>query len=265
VRGSIDAVTGSTPTEPGAFRAMEDTPHQALPAVVQPEWKERFPWLVQGTTRAASGFDLGLFSDASSPRDVLTRWDRLRAETGMSMVACAHQVHGGAVRWHGEASPGLHLSDPCDGHATAAAGTLLGVTIADCVPVFVVDPRRRAVALLHAGWRGTAAGILERGVAVLVERASSRPAGLHVHLGPAICGRCYEVGPEVFEALGLTRPGRPTPLDLRAALARRAAYAGVPAEHLTVSTHCTRCGDGFFSHRAGDRGRQVGFLGIRGA
>jgi YfiH family protein len=261
--GSIEPVTSSPSIGRGAFRAVEEVPHRTLPAVVQPEWKERFPWLVQGTTHAAGDFDLGLFSDASSPRDVLTRWDRLRAETGMSMVACAHQIHGGAVRWHGQALPGFHLSNPCDGHATATAGTLLGVTIADCVPVSVVDPRRRAVALLHAGWRGAAAGVLERGLALLAERGSSGPAELHVHLGPAICGTCYEVGPEVFEALGLTPPRRPTPIDLRAVVAGRVLDAGVPAEHITVSTHCTRCSDGFFSHRGGDRGRQAGFLGIK--
>jgi YfiH family protein len=262
--GSIEAVTGSTPTQAEAFRAVEEAPHPALPAVVHPEWKEHFPWLAQGTTRGTSDFDLGLFGEASSPRDVLTRWDRLRAASGMSMVACAHQVHGGAVRWHGPAAPGLHLSGSCDGHATATAGILLGVTVADCVPVSMVDPPRRAVALVHAGWRGVAAGVLERGVAVLAERASSRPADLHVHLGPAICGTCYEVGPEVFAALGLTSPRSPASLDLRAVLAGRAVAAGVSAERITVSTRCTRCGDGFFSHRGGDRGRQAGFLGIRG-
>jgi purine-nucleoside/S-methyl-5'-thioadenosine phosphorylase / adenosine deaminase len=261
---SIEAVTSPAPVEQRPFRAVEDAPHPALPAVVQPEWSERFPWLVQGTTRAENDFDMGLFSGASVPRDVFARWDRLRLVTGMSLATCAHQVHGAAVRWHAPGAPGLHLFEPCDGHATATARTLLGVTVADCVPVSVVDPRGPAIALLHAGWRGTAAGILERGVAVLAERASSRPEELHVHLGPAICGRCYEVGPEVFEALGLTVPGRPATLDLRALLAGRAIDAGVPSDQITVSTHCTRCGDGFFSHRAGDQGRQAGFLGIRG-
>lgn len=258
------AVTGSNPVDTRPFRTVEEAPHPVLPAVVHPEWKERFPWLIQGTTRATADFDVGLFSDASSTRSVLTHWDRLRRETGMSVLACARQVHGATVRWHAPSPPGLHLFDPCDGHATGAAGTLLGVTIADCVPVSVVDPRRRVVALLHAGWRGAAAGILERGLAVLAERATSRPVDLEVHLGPAICGACYEVGPEVFEALGLAGPRSPTLLDLRAVLAGRAVDAGVSPHRVTVSTHCTRCGKEFFSHRAGDRGRQAGFLGIRG-
>lgn len=261
-------------------------PAAGLSALVQPEWRERFGWLVQGTTRAtesgdvagdaaparraatspedaARSFDLGLFNDASSPRDVLARWDRLRLGAGMREVVHAHQVHEASVRWHRAGEPGLHILEPCDGHATADAGILLAVTVADCVPVFVADPRRRAVALLHAGWRGTAAGVLEAGLSVLAERAGSRAEDLHVHLGPSICGSCYEVGPEVFEALGLESPPEPSPVDLRAVLARRASAAGVPEEQITVSAHCTRCGEGFFSHRGGDRGRQAGFLGIR--
>lgn len=283
--GSIGTVTHPAPPPPPLARTVEEVPRTRLSALVHPEWEERFAWLVQGTTRAtedaatsatsatsatpepgkgpAEPFDLGLFSDASPPRDVLARWEALRLATGMSGIVHAHQVHGASVRWHRVGAPGLHLLDPCDGHATVAAGILLAVTVADCVPVFVVDPRRRAVALVHAGWRGTAAGILERGVAVLAERAGSRPADLHVHLGPAICGRCYEVGPEVFSALGLTVPPSPSPLDLRAVLAHRAVAAGVPERQITLSAHCTRCGVGFFSHRGGDRARQAGFLGVR--
>src|SRR5690606_18360795 len=101
-----------------------------------------------------------------------------------------------------------------DGHATRAPGLLLAVSVADCVPVSLVDPERRAVALLHAGWRGAAAGILERGLEVLAERLLARPEDLHVHLGPAICGGCYEVGPEVHRALGLPEPPAPAPVDL---------------------------------------------------
>lgn len=237
------------------------------PGLVHPVWAERLPWLVQGTTTRGSDpqpFDLGLFSDASDARSVLGRWERLRSSTGFPRVVHAHQVHGSAVRVHGSGPPGLHLAEPCDGHATAGEGALLAVTVADCVPVFVVDPRRRAIALLHAGWRGAAVGILERGLAVLLERMGSAPADLLVHLGPAICGECYQVGAEVFRGLGLPEPATPACVDLRAALARRAVAAGVRAERMTVSDHCTLCGgSGLFSHRGGDRGRQAGYLGVR--
>lgn len=157
----------------------------------------------------------------------------------------------------------MSIPEDRDGHVTDVEGVLLAVSIADCVPVSVVDPARRRVALLHAGWRGTAEGILERGLDELAGEAGA--AGLLVHLGPAICGGCYEVGPEVFEALGRPRPDAPSPIDLRSVLAERAVAAGVEGDHVSVSELCTRCEhDLLFSHRGGDSGRQVAYLGVRG-
>ncbi len=249
------------------FRVVSEGASPPAPGFVHPGWREAFPWLVQGTTgRAHEGapLDLGLFSDASPSRAVQDGWARLRRAAGLSRVVHAPQVHGAAVRWHDDGPPGLQVAEPCDGHATDRPGILLTVSVADCVPAFVVDPERRAVAVVHAGWRGAAAGILERGIAVLGERAGSRPGDLHVHLGPSICGDCYEVGPEVFEALGLPVPDTNTPVDLRAALADRARRTGVDPERITISGRCTLCDLGeHFSHRGGDGHRQVGYLGIR--
>lgn len=254
--------------ESADFHVVSEVPSAVPPALVHPAWREAFPWLVQGTTTRGSAenpFDLGLFSDASSPAAVLGHWEQLRTGVCVGRAVHAHQVHGATVRFHEGGEPGLHLAEACDGHATTTAGVLLAVTTADCVPVFLVDPERRAVALLHAGWRGAAAGILEAGVDLLARKVGSHPGDLHLHLGPSICGSCYEVGPEVFRALGLPDPGGPTPLDLRRALARRAAVRGIPSARISLSGHCTLCGAGdLFSHRGGDRGRQVGFLGIRG-
>lgn len=166
---------------------------------------------------------------------------------------------------HRDVKPGLTLAGACDGHATRNSGVLLAVATADCVPVFVVAAEARAVAMLHAGWRGVAAGILERGLETMTQDFGARTDELHVHFGPSICGDCYEVGPEVFEALSQAVPGSPRPIDLRDILAQRTVAQGLPAGQITVSTHCTRCtGSGLFSHRGGDGGRQVGFLGIRG-
>jgi hypothetical protein len=248
------------------FGAVTERPADGGPGVAHPGWARRFPWLVQGTTRrdlAGAPFDLALFGAGATPAAVHRAWERLRATAGLGRALHARQVHGAAVRWHEGGPPGLFLPEPCDGHATDRRDLLLTVTVADCVPVFVVDPDRRAVALLHAGWRGAAAGILERGLEVLAERVGSGAGEVHVHLGPSICGSCYEVGPEVFASLGLPAPPGPRPLDLRAALARRAVEAGADPSRVSTSTHCTRCGDGFFSHRGGDAGRQVGYLGIR--
>jgi YfiH family protein len=211
-------------------------------------------------------FDLGLFSDGSPAEVVRGSWDRLIDATGMRVAVHARQVHGAEVRKHelpdSRRATGLRLAPECDGHVTSEPGILLAVSAADCVPIFVVDLAARAVAALHAGWRGVAAGVLERGLGALT-RSGAR-TDFRVHLGPSICGSCYEVGPEVFEAVGLPAPERPAPIDLRDVLARRAIAHGVAREHVTISEHCTLCtASGLFSHRGGDRGRQVGYLGIR--
>jgi copper oxidase (laccase) domain-containing protein len=167
---------------------------------------------------------------------------------------------------HGEgAAPGVLVMDGFDGHLAARPGLLLTVGVADCVPVSVVDPVHRAVALLHSGWRGTAAGITELGVRRLADAWSADVGKLRLHCGPAICGRCYEVGPEVHAAIHPDRdpPARPEPIDVRAAIAERAVRLGLRAENVTLSAHCTRCGPpDFFSHRGGGAERQMGVLGI---
>jgi hypothetical protein len=237
-----------------------------VPALFHPEWSTRFPWLVQGTTTRgalAAAFDLGLFAGASPAHVVHDNWNRLMSATGMRRAAHARQVHEAEVRLHRAAIPGLSVVEPCDGHATDEPGVLLAVTVADCVPIFMVAPERRAVAVLHAGWRGAAAGVLEAGLSVL-EAAGATHQALHVHLGPSICGACYEVGPEVFRALGRPAPERPTPIDLRRVIAARAEAAGVLPDRITISSHCARCtGSDLFSHRRGDGQRQVGYIGVR--
>lgn len=238
----------------------------SLPVASRAEWREGFPWLVQGITARGPGevpFDLGLFGPGAAG-EVQERWAALARELAVRRVVVGHQVHGRGVRVHGEGPPGLAVLPATDGHATRVPGVLLAVTVADCVPVLAVDPGRRTVAALHAGWRGVAAGILEEGLGILADRFGTLPAEVELHLGPAICGTCYQVGPEVHAALGLSSPEAPRPVDLRAVLARRAVHAGVCPGRITVSAWCTRCGDSpFFSHRAGHPQRQVAFLGIR--
>lgn len=235
-----------------------------VPVLVQPEWRDRWPGLVQGLTRPGPGraWDFRLFNGAGD--GALERWARLGSDLGCAAVVHAEQPHGAAVRVHGWLPPGVHLAGPVDAHASGQPGNLLTVTVADCVPAFVVGPERGLAAVVHAGWRGAAAGILEATLATLRDRFGVGAGELSVHLGPSICGGCYEVGPEVHQALGEPTPPGPAPVDLRGNLARRAIAAGVAASEVTVSTLCTRCGDGgLFSHRRGDKGRQVAFLGWR--
>ena len=194
----------------------------------------------------------------------MARWRSLIGATGMQGAAHSRQAHGRLVQTHAVAPIGLLYSDGFDGHATAAPGVALTVSVADCIPVFLVDDDARAIALLHAGWRGVAGNILEVGLAALAGLAGTRPERVWLHAGPAICGACYEVGPEVHEALGLGRPSTNANVDVRAALVRQAVAAGVEPERISVSAHCTKCGPGrFFSHRAGSTGRQMGVLGLK--
>jgi polyphenol oxidase len=112
--------------------------------------------------------------------------------------------------------------------------------------------------VLHSGWRGTVGRIVERGIALLRDAGLS-PADLRVHLGPAICGRCYEVSPDVHEAVTGRSVSEPTAVDLRAAIADHARAAGV--REINTSPWCTRCdNDRFYSHRVGDAGRQLGVI-----
>jgi len=226
---------------------------------VHPVWRSRMPWLVQGIT---SGADMSLFG-MSPTSDVLPRWSALRDACGCDVVVHARQVHGADVHVHGPLSRGILVVDDADGHATSQPRTLLAVSVADCVPITLVCDEPRAIAALHGGWRGVAAGILERGVDLLQRELGAGPERLHVHLGPAICGACYEVGPEVFEGLAVDADGA-THADVRATLAQRARALGIATSRISVSSFCTRHGDSpFFSHRGGCRERQVSVAALR--
>lgn len=235
-----------------------------MPLWVHPEWEQRFPWLVQGTT--GSGFDLGLFGEQPVGA-TLGRWRALRSMAGMHASVHSRQVHGAHLAVHGiDGLSGMLVMEGVDGHLSDRPGLLLAVSVADCVPVSLVHPGRRAIALVHAGWRGTAAGIVVRALERLQQVYGAAAGDLWLHCGPAICGDCYEVGPEVHAALWpeQTPPAEPTPIDVRAVIADQVTSAGIYPERMSLSAHCTRCGPGaFFSHRAGSAGRQMGVLGVR--
>ncbi|HET8655982.1 MAG TPA: polyphenol oxidase family protein [Longimicrobiaceae bacterium] len=232
-----------------------------IPLWRQPEWVERFPWLVQATTGAPA--DLGL-AGAQPVGETLDRWRALRRLLGVPSAIHSRQVHGSDLLETGSPlPPGLLVTEGFDGHITDRAGAALTVAVADCVPVFLVDPSHRAVAMVHAGWRGVAAGIVEAAVARLGSRFGARPGDLWAHAGPAICGACYEVGPEVHRAVWPDReaPAGPTPIDLREAIGARLARLGLADARISRSAYCTRCGPGeFFSHRSGSAARQMGVI-----
>jgi YfiH family protein len=212
-------------------------------------------------------------------------------------VITLRQVHSDIVR-HIEGVPEEPLVG--DGMITATPGLLLAIQTADCLPVIVVDTRRHAVGVFHAGWRGTVKRIVEKGVGEMVRCFGSRPRDLRAAIGPGIQGCCYEVGEEVrtkfesqFEYAGrlfrevkesdpvrerypllfLTAraPGHgelPAKiyLDLVEANRQQLVAAGVPKKNIETSLLCTNCRpELLFSYRAekGKTGRMMGVAGVR--
>lgn len=235
-----------------------------VPRLELPAWREHK--VVAGITwrgTAQPPFDLGLSGTRTPVSQVMENWQRLvESFPEFRSITMARQVHGTEIRWQQPAC-GFVVQQGIDGHAVEAPATLIAVTVADCVPVYLIDPLGRRAALVHAGWRGTAANILPKAIEELKARGSVVD-NLLVHCGVGICGRCYEVGSEVFQALGLPGPaGGKGRLDLRKVLATQAKQAGV--SHVSISDHCSAHEAAlFFSHRGsgGLDGRMVAYLGF---
>lgn len=211
------------------------------------------------TTRSFGSLSTGTDEPA---REVMARWDAIRlaigTDYGVHRLTTAAQVHGKDIIVHEPVWPaGWLRAREADGHMAFKGQIGMAVTVADCVPIFIAHPSGPA-AILHSGWRGTAARIVEAAISRMAEHGFA-PRSLYMHLGPAICGKCYEVSAEVASRLLGEPVAAPRTVDLRALIADHAHAKGV--EHITTSASCTRCdNDKFFSHRAGDVGRQVALM-----
>ena len=217
-----------------------------------------------GVLAFTTGRSAGSFGTATDEpvRDVMARWSLLREVVGGNgaRLATATQVHGTTILEHEGSWRGWLRGPEADGHLARDRGMTTAVTVADCIPVFLVHASG-ATAALHSGWRGTAGRISEQAIARFV--ALGMPAAdLRLHCGPGICGECYEVSPDVYGRLTGRSVEVPTTVDLRALIAGHARLAGVRA--ISISDLCTRCdNDRFYSHRAGDTGRQLGVIHSR--
>jgi len=219
---------------------------------------EAVPGLVHGFERRLSG-----------ARPESREETRARVSTALQAQGRLHllkQVHGTTV----VQAPFEGLPE-ADAAVAEAPGLLIGIETADCLPVLVVDPECRRVAAAHAGWRGTAAGVVGAAVEALVARGS-RPSDLLAALGPGIGPCCYEVGDELREAFGeggaaFFRPGprgRPH-LDVRAANLAQLEWAGVRPERIHHVYECTSCRPGlYYSYRrdGAGAGRMISFVGF---
>jgi hypothetical protein len=264
------------------------------------------PWLVHGFSTRTGGssrlkgqnaLNLG-FAEWDTREDVLENRRRFQAAMkapDLTLIAL-RQIHSDVVCEVEKA-----LVEPCQGDAsvTSRPGILLGIQTADCVPILLVDPRKRAVAAIHAGWRGTLARIAQKTIGHMQMRFGSKPADLRAALGPAIGGCCYEVGAELVTSftsqfagaadwfdeprtgeepnplqwLNMMPPGHQPPpknvrLDLRKANRAQLLDAGLKAGNIYVSELCTACRtDLLFSYRkeGPESGRLMSAIGIRGA
>jgi YfiH family protein len=201
-----------------------------------------------------ASLNLGRFTP-DDPAAVDANRDALAALTGVARehVAQGRQVHAAAVRRVTAAPYTSPPPDEADGEATALPGVAPLVLVADCLPIALIAPE--AVAMLHAGWRGLAAGVVAEGVRALRELGAD--GRIAAAIGPGAGPCCYEAGPGVHEALG-TSVGRN--VDLKLAARRRLEAAGVDEIH-DIGL-CTICAgeELFFSHRRdkGVTGRQAG-------
>lgn len=271
----------------------------------------KLPWLVHafstrrgGVSRVYGGNALNLgFTKHDSRKSVERNRELLLRRLGVGNefkhwpLVTLRQIHSDLIRCV-ERVPEQALVG--DGLITDVPGLLLAVQTADCLPVIVVDPKRRAVGVFHAGWRGTVKRIVEKGIGEMRRHFGSDPRNLVAAIGPGIHRCCYEVGEDVrnrfemqfayavelfrqvkesdpvrekYPLLFLTArpPGHgESPmrlfLDLVEANRRQLMDAGVAANHIEASSLCTACHtDLLFSFR-GDRGvtgRLMGVVGIR--
>lgn len=272
------------------------------------------PWLVHGFSTRSGGFSkayggraLNLGLTAQDSRAAVQRNREAFAAAAVAKakkkawswpIATLRQIHSDLIHCV-SGIPEKPLAG--DGLVTSSPGILLGVLTADCLPIILADPKRHAVGVFHAGWRGTVKRIVEKGVGEMRKYFGSRPGDLKAVIGPGIRACCYQVGPEVRDAFesqfsyadALFRHTKETDeihekypllfltsrapghselpqqifLDLAQANRRQLLDAGVLKKNISEISLCTACRtDLLFSHRAehGVTGRMMAVAGISG-
>jgi YfiH family protein len=188
------------------------------------------------------------------------------------------QVHGSDILVISEENEDFShfLSVEGDAVITNQPKVLIGVCVADCVPILLCDPLKKVVAVVHAGWKGTAAGLVAKTVAGMVSEFGCNPAALHAAIGPCIQKCCYEVdepvkkaflqGGIIWDECAETKPDGTWLLDLGVANQQLLVKAGLAADSIQVSGQCVCChSEQFFSYRRDkeEAGRQMGFIMLK--
>lgn len=264
----------------------------------------KLPWLVHGFSTRPGGvsevngekvLNLGAV-EWDSRENVHENKRRFQSALGASDLTFVslHQIHSDVVCQF-DAAPYRQCRG--DASLTNRQGLLLGVRTADCAPVLLVDPKKRVVAAVHAGWRGTLQRIVSKTTGRMQMQFGCRPQDLLAAIGPAIGGCCYEVGTEVAAAftaqfpnaaeffdelhtgdepnplqwLNMMPPGHQAPpnkvrLDLSKANRSQLLEAGLRQENIFVTGLCTACQPGLlFSYRKerARSGRLLSVIGLR--
>lgn len=196
----------------------------------------------------------------------------------MEKLVTVTQVHGTDLLVIDQSNPDFcHFRKlECDGIVTNQPGVMIGVCVADCVPLLLLDPVQKVVAALHAGWKGTAGNIARKGVETLVKLFGSNHHDILAAVGPGIGSCCYEVDEpvrEAFQAQGgiwndhaKALGGGKWSLDMAGANRQQLLEAGVLEGRIESTSYCVSCHqEWFFSYRRdkGETGRQMGFVMLK--
>ncbi len=261
---------------------------------------ETINFIRHGFSTRMGGISTGIYSSMNFKEDGEDSNDNIREnyrriagalECDVNKMVRSHLCHGVNVHEVEERDFGVGVLAKStlkdyDGLITNIPGVTLAATFADCVPLYFVDERHRAIGLAHSGWRGTADRISWNMITAMGKAYGTEPADLVVAIGPCICGDCYEVGQELRDVFSINFSGAieeetgilfsdickegkaegKYQLDLRLANLQSFLKAGIPREQILVSDICTCCNPEYiFSHRAtkGRRGASAAFLGIK--
>ena len=213
-----------------------------------------------------ASLNLGV-SRGDNPDHVRENYRRFLDAVGSrgTYMAMCNQVHGAIVRNLTIADlkrdPYEKVEFEADGIMTAIPGVVLTVFSADCIPVLLYDPKRKVIAALHAGWRGTASGIVTVAVEQMTAVYGTDPADILAAIGPGIDQCCFETHEDVPNAMTAALAGGSLPfiqikengkfaVDLKGINAKRLELAGLDPEHIALCRQCTCCQpDKFWSHR----------------
>jgi purine-nucleoside/S-methyl-5'-thioadenosine phosphorylase / adenosine deaminase len=245
-----------------------------------PEW-ESYPGLLHGFVGRRGGRSVGPYAGLNvslrvgdEPDAVKNNICDLKHAVGIhdGRIVTMNQVHGDGIVEVNDKT--RKETGEADAMVTHERGTYLGILTADCVPILLAAPKRKMVAVVHAGWRGTLAGLAAKVVRLLQERYEIATAGIEAALGPSIGGCCYEIKDDVARPLlaqwgsraesSLERRDGKCFLDLRRLNREILAHAGISASRIFEVGPCTSCAsEEFFSYRreGADVGRQLSFIG----